>query len=590
MTLPTEQVASYSPTRPSRWARAGRWLLRLLGLAIALAALRYGLKVRDNVWAGSVPVRFTGDIGNALHQGSAVLRNGANLARAEGKQYTLGNLPTSYLLLAYLQRYDLVAQEAPDAQYNLDYTPARLLIMSFWARYVHRIDPDRSQFAQADAIPLLRLNTGCDIAAAVLMFLLVRHWVKRNRLPSRSSSEWAWCLGLLAALVSWFNPSTLLDAHVWPQWDVWIVPFYLAAIFLASRDWWFIAGMCLALGAMFKGQVLMTAPVLVLWPLFAGRGSGFLRIVVGFCSCSAALSACWLARNLDAWVWIASIAMLCGAMIAIGGRPDDRSARRWRWPIWSIVPIAAIVIRPGIAANHWLCFLIVPIALTPLIARRLRWSGKIVWLWTMVTACVVSSSFLFSGSWAWYWVGFAYATHHFPVMNVGSINFATVLDSAYHWQELDVVTSLFHRDVTLKTLLATIYGTALALCAIGAAVRDRRNDARLLISLTAPWVIMFCIMPQMHERYFMWAAALAGVAIATSPGMTLMSLLVIALSTLNIGHTILSRNSNFWPMASSNIDPSVPSIGWTHLLLAAVFLFAALWPVRGSVKPGQSGT
>ena len=33
------------------------------------------------------------------------------------------------------------------------------------------------------ALPLLNLNTGCDIAAGVFMFLLVRHW-RRRLLPA----------------------------------------------------------------------------------------------------------------------------------------------------------------------------------------------------------------------------------------------------------------------------------------------------------------------------------------------------------------------------------------------------------------------
>ena len=32
---------------------------------------------------------------------------------------------------------------------------------------------------------------------------------------------------------AWLEPSLILDAHAWPQWDVWILPFYLFATLAA---------------------------------------------------------------------------------------------------------------------------------------------------------------------------------------------------------------------------------------------------------------------------------------------------------------------------------------------------------------------
>ena len=56
----------------------------------------------------------------------------------------------------------------------------------------------------------------------------------------------------------------ILDAHGWPQWDVWILPFYLFAALVALKNRWFWCGCLLALGAMFKGQLLFVVPFFVL--------------------------------------------------------------------------------------------------------------------------------------------------------------------------------------------------------------------------------------------------------------------------------------------------------------------------------------
>ena len=74
----------------------------------------------------------------------------------------------------------------------------------------------------------------------------------------------------------------ILDAHGWPQWDVWILPFYLFAALAALKNRWFVCGCLLATGAMFKGQLLFVAPFFVLWPLWQKRWNRALRVLAGF--------------------------------------------------------------------------------------------------------------------------------------------------------------------------------------------------------------------------------------------------------------------------------------------------------------------
>jgi hypothetical protein len=552
-------------------------LLRLAGLALAVWTLKYGLRMRDDLWTWSSPIRFVGDIRNALRQGSAVVSDGVDLATAEGVTVYNATLPTKYLLRGFLHRYDTVVSETTDGQYNLDYTPARLLVMSFWARYVLRVDPIEWRFAARDALPLLKFNTACDIAAAVFMFLLVRHWVRRG---GRAGPEWAWLLGLVAALISWFNPSTLVDAHMWPQWDVWIVPFYLAAMYLASVEWWFAAGISLAIGAMFKGQMMMVAPVMLLWPLLGGRWSAAIRIVIGFLFATALMASPWLAENPHSWPWIGGVLVL-SLLFVLAGRFRRKGARREYWPIWSIVPIFVFIARPCGLSNPLAVALGLGVAATPWLARWITLRGSAVWLAAIATACLAVAAATYGGSWSWLIVGFEYPTHHYMNMNNGnSSNLCALLGQRYGWQVDDLVGHLHGWNITLKTLLVTIYACTLFLCGLGAALHDRRNDPRTLIALTAPWVLMFTLLPQMHERYLMWAAAVCGVAVASSLGMTLMHWVVIAVWSTAISTDMLSSNPSFLPDTYRAMDATHPDIGWMVLLAAAVYLFVALVPAR----------
>jgi hypothetical protein len=165
-------------------------------------------------------------------------------------------------------------------------------------------------------------------------------------------------------------------------------------------------------------------------------------------------------------------------------------------------------------------------------------------------------------------------------MSNGALNFSAVLGDTYQLKESDLVPGLEHHGITFKTLLVTLYAAGLVLCGIGAAIRDRTNSARILISLTAPWVLMFALLPQLMPRYLMWGAALCTVAVASSLRMSLLSLLTIALALVSIGHTMLDLDSSFWPRASAIIMPMWPGVGWMHLLLAAMYLSAAILPVR----------
>src|SRR5438105_9264573 len=187
--------------------------------------------------------------------------------------------------------------------------------MAIWAREV------RNQFPGVDdghpklVNPLLKINVLCELLSAIAIFFLVRLCLRRQSRATQSSSllnlplqHRASLFALVAASVAWLEPSMILDAHGWPQWDVWILPFYLFAAFAALKNRWFLCGCLLAAGAMFKGQLLFVAPFFVLWPLWQKRWNRALRVLAGFTATTALIVSPWVLRNPQAGMSLAIVA------------------------------------------------------------------------------------------------------------------------------------------------------------------------------------------------------------------------------------------------------------------------------------------
>ena len=107
----------------------------------------------------------------------------------------------------------------------------------------------------------------------------------------------AWGCGLVAALFLWFDPAILVDSHMWPQWDMWTLPPFLTTALLASVDWWFSAGLVLAFGSFFKGQILFAAPVLIMWPLLSLQIGKVARMLAGYMLMSGIIVSPWFIFN-----------------------------------------------------------------------------------------------------------------------------------------------------------------------------------------------------------------------------------------------------------------------------------------------------
>jgi hypothetical protein len=467
---------------------AQRALLALLIGALFLG----GIQLRRWIGESTRHVRYQHDIVNAFYWGSETMKEARRVSPDEASANSLTGFFHGYLAL-----YDRVKHKAYNNDYGLDYPPLRLLVMAIWARQV------RSQFPGVDdghpklVNPLLKINLLCELLSAVAIFLLVRLCLEGQSRATQSDSlrrlplqRRASICGLAAASVAWLEPSMILDAHGWPQWDVWILPFYLFAALAALKNRWFVCGCLLAAGAMFKGQLLFVAPFFVLWPLWQKRWNRALRVLAGFVATAALIASPWLLHTPAAWV----------ALLAVTG-------------------------------FSWFLFL------QRELPHRCAWISGIAGC-----AAFVIGAFT-GGSFAWLQVGFLYGSEHYPYLVISSCYNLPSLLSKVGWSLKDPFWSVhfgsldFH--LTLQWTLRLLYLGALAVCAHGAGRQVRDRDPRVLIAITAPWLLMFALLGQMHERYLVWGAVVSAVALGVSLRLSIIHFIISGASTAMIVHVML---------------------------------------------------
>jgi len=344
------------------------WLFIALVLALSL---REGLRLRRWAFETADPIRFSDDVQRGCYWG--LLASGP-----EG----------------YLNQYDKMDPEVPEWKDNLwvpwlDYGPLRLLVMrqwGAWQRANHPPDPgdlynawQRPYWFNA---PVLRFNTVLEGIAAICAFFLTRLWVLRGSAGEEYGHFHGVWQGLVAALSIWFSLDILISAHAWFQWDSWIVPCYLGACLLASLDWWFAAGVAVAIGVNLKGQMLSIAPIFVIWPLVQGRYGAALRWICGMGFAMAAIASPWLLSYI----------------------PPDRLAAlqdvQAEMPVLQYPPDLFAVPRVfDVAAAIWLFEMLIAAAVVPWLLRTLmpapaepsssRWKTILHSRWTWIAAAAI---------------------------------------------------------------------------------------------------------------------------------------------------------------------------------------------------------
>ncbi|HEX4054290.1 MAG TPA: hypothetical protein VHX86_08495 [Tepidisphaeraceae bacterium] len=416
---------------------------------------------------------------------------------------------------------------------------------------------------------------------------------------------------LVAATMAWLNPGSLLDSFGWPQWDVWLPPFFLVAAILVTLDWWIAAGLLLGVGCMFKGQLLFVSPVLVLCPLLAGWPGRFLRIVAGMAAGAGLIVWPWLVTNRAAERWILVAMLAAGAFCAASGLRGvlrgqlgelAQAGRDWCNKFAEKWPPAIIIILPWIAAavlGTLVCFALalilrywtpplgvvlgMGIVVVPWFLPRRLTSG---WLLLVFAAVLWLVAFQAGGAWSWYRIGFVYGTQRHQMMQLDRLsNLSSLLGGRYQWQLRDHIATLKlpifgTLNLDVQGFCGLIYFASAMLCAAAAAMHMRRRDVRFLIALAAPWVLFTTLLTQLSVRYTTLPAVMSCSLIAISAEMSLLAFLQTVLTCIILGNQMMLLHPSTSPVALSITQPMNPDIAWAMMLLAAIFLVSALIPTR----------
>jgi hypothetical protein len=170
----------------------------------------------------------------------------------------------------------------------MDYMPGRLAVMEAWVSWTDSRYPNGIRARWRDygfCFPPLLVNTLAELAAALIAARLVRELGGSGR------------QGLMAAVLLLLHPAVLLLGHGRPQWDTWLLPFFLGSTLLALRGQWAVSGFVVALGVMFKAQILFGAAVLPLLALFDRRFKEAALWLAGLVGGMAVCLAPWLIRG-----------------------------------------------------------------------------------------------------------------------------------------------------------------------------------------------------------------------------------------------------------------------------------------------------
>lgn len=97
--------------------------------------------------------------------------------------------------------------------------------------------------------------------------------------------------------------------------------------------------------------------------------------------------------------------------------------------------------------------------------------------------------------------------------------------------------------IRVTTLLMLAYLATLAYRSAMAARHERAGDRLFLMAVVVPWVTMYAVLPQMHDRYLTYAACLSAmwVCLGVGPFLCHIALTGLALLAYTLGLSLLSQ-------------------------------------------------
>ena len=613
--------------------RVRHLILVVLAMAFVGACLWSGLQVRSWAWKFSVQQRLTfwPDILNAWYWGSYTV-NGAHdrwgpAIRQRGAPGVTWPVFWRRLRSVY-HRAEIDAGRRD--HYVLDYVPGKIAIVALWNYHERTLHPTVRHWRPGLMQPMLWVNTIIELFGCVAIFLLVRHWINRRREPPLAGRSWknmfltwrgkkqelvppamnakpsaqyppltrAWILGLIAAAIFWFNPAAIQSAHNWVQYDIWIVPFYIMAVYLASRDWLFAAGVVIGVGGWLKGQQFFVAAIFVFWPLFELRWRQAIEFLAGLTLTFGLLVSPWMLQSRIDWLFLSGV---LAATILTGAWIFYKTRLPLLYGVLFMLPTLVLVLWPWMSGRitygWWAGVALAAILCTGpwVVAPRRAWFYVAVSLATglAVTALALPAEF------GWLRVSYGYGTHHYLILSFpDTCGLANILERSFGWRLLNPVFTLhlpgttWSWTVNMRYFLFGLYVITLVMAALGAAIQRRRNDPRFVIAMITPWLTFFALGPQMHERYLLWGATmLASVGMVVDVGgvgLTLLGLLLYIITVMMVLAVELTTNHRYmyWFWRIRHLEPGP---AYAVLLACAICMYLSLAPrKRQPVLPAHA--
>jgi len=512
------------PRRRTAW-------LTLVAVAAIVMTIVVGGKLRHRLWDATQDLRFQNDISNAFSWGMHANRVG------------------------FFSLYDSQWQgDDLRSKYQLDYAPLRLLAATLWTRWLESEYPGIQSWENRYSYvrPLLYANRLAELTSAAAIFVLVfimgsrgtgrscdQSGHEKGAIHSLATGRTTW-LAATAAGLFWFNPALMFNAHAWPQWDVWLLPFFLWAAILAHYRKWDGAGFLLATGAMLKGQLLIVMPVFLLWAIFSKNLSHVLRLMIGLILATALIASPWLIGGMDGCIFVvlfcAAGLILCAALVA---------------------------------------------------AKRLRLQTTFLIVECMIPFAIFVSLVVFDGSLTWFRISFMQSTQQFSghwIVGMAA-NLPAILEDLFHWEYDKSVALLFFPSIRITTLLVLSYIAGMAFCAAMIVRHEKKADPRFLIALVMPWLLMYTLLPQMHDRYLVYAASLSAMWVCLGVGAFLCHAFLTLLSILAMLHTMLLANRTYRELGNV-VRETHPDVAWA-LCIIVIVLFFMMWKPEAATGGGQ---
>lgn len=549
-------------------------LVLFSSVAVAADAFVLGVALRKHVYLTGA--HYYGDIFNALRYGRLAIENPPLLDFPEN-----------------------ISRGVPGySQGKFDYPPLRMTVSYYWAKWMAKNYPQVTVWEDGNnyhyAEPLLNLNTAIELVSAIFIFLLIRMWKIRADDAQRPAGVHpapfrGVVAGMFGAMIFWFNPSVLANGHDWPQWDVWFFPFVLGALLLASTECWIGVGMVLAIGACFKGQVLLSLPFFVLWPLFRLNWKALVQLAGGFALAFAGVALPFMRPSDAAVRWV----YLTGGALALM-LPFILRLRIHVLFLISLALIAGALVYPwqsDVSASKKL----LPVAILG-VAALARFVPRRVTP-AIFALCLGLSVFLviplFHGKTYWYDVSFDYGSRKFMTMAVvGTHNLPSILCKYFGWGGSGEGSPLmthwvpFLGDVVIRKFLQGIQLFCVVLCAIGAARYSRKADTRMLLAMVTPMLCAFVFLPQLNDRYIVWAAGLSALLAGVNVGLTFVGIIISCVGWVGMNE-LMYNHARSLRYSTGTLEAWLPQftamqthLGWILILAALIYLYMIFAPPR----------